>query len=288
MTTALTLSNNQSLDRYLAEVKKYPLLSREEEQALARRFRDYGDVAAAHSLVVSNLRFVVKVAHEYKGYGLKLLDIIQEGNVGLMKAVKKFDPDKGYRLISYAVWWIRAQIHSYILRSWSMVRLGTTQARRKLFFKLRSLKSRMEQDAEGAGVTALELADELGVSEEDVADMDMRLSARDFSLDARISDESAASHLDAMASPDVDQETRLGEAQEQRLLQGTTSQALARLTDRERYIIQRRYLDEEPQTLQEIGETFKVSRERVRQLESRALKKLRQAIEPVTEALAPA
>jgi len=285
MTTSIALRNGE-LDQYVAEVKRYPLLSRDEEQVLARRLRDEGDVAAAHELVVSNLRFVVKVAHEYKGYGLKLLDLVQEGNIGLMKAVKKFDPDKGFRLISYAVWWIRAQINSYIMNSWSMVKLGTTRSRRKLFFKLRSEKSKLEHNARGAGVSTQDLAEALDVSERDVADMNMRLSSRDFSLDAKVSDESSTRHIDVLESDAENQEVLLAEAQETQILETKTHEALESLSDRERYIIQHRYLAEDPQTLQEIGNTFEISRERVRQLESRALKKLRKEIEPTVAALA--
>jgi RNA polymerase sigma-32 factor len=283
MSTGLLLKD-QNLDRYIAEVKSYALLGRDEEAALARRFRDEGDVAAAHELVVSNLRFVVKVAHQYKGYGFKLLDLIQEGNIGLMMAVKKFDPERGYRLISYAVWWIRAQIHSYLMKSWSMVKLGTTLSRRKLFFKLRSTRSKLEQEARGGKISAADLAESLGVSERDVNEMDMRMASRDFSLDAHVGEDTSTSHLDMLESQSANQEELIGEAQERALLHETTHQALENLDEREREIIQRRYLAEEPVTLQQIGDDFGVSRERVRQLESRALKKLRGAVEPVVSA----
>jgi len=177
-----SIAQDSTIDRYVAEINKYPLLTREEEVALAERYRKDGDLEAAHQLVVSNLRFVVKIAHEYRGYSLKLLDLIQEGNIGLMMAVKKFDASKGYRLISYAVWWIRAYIQNFIMRSWSLVKLGTTQAQRKLFFKLRSERERADREAgEGETATTKALAGRLEVAETDVVDMEARLAARDFS-----------------------------------------------------------------------------------------------------------
>lgn len=277
MTTAMTLRTND-LDRYLAEVKRHPVLSRDEELSLAYRYRDRGDLEAAHALVVSNLRFVVKVAHEYRGYGLKLLDLIQEGTVGLMVAVKKFDPDRGYRLISYAVWWIRAHIQEFILKSWSMVKLASTRNKRRLFFKMRSTRSRLEREAQGEGVSSLALANELGVSESDVDTMSVRLAAKDFYLDTRLDDDSGTSHLDQLADLGANVEEQYAEAEEKHLLTGKVMEAMDGLSEREREIITRRILDDEPQTLQEIGDEFNVSRERIRQIESRALKKLRAAV----------
>jgi RNA polymerase sigma-32 factor len=267
----------ENIDRYVAEIQRYPLLTREKEQQLALRYRDHGDIAAAHELVVSNLRFVVKVAHEYKGYGFKLLDLIQEGNVGLMMAVKKFDPDKGYRLISYAVWWIRAQIRSYIVRSWSLVKMGTTFAQRKLFFSLRGEKSRHEQEHKGELASAEELAKALGVEADEVHQMELRLAARDFSLDAQLGEDGGATHLDMVVEAHRSQEDELIESEQQQLLRGRVAEAMETLNEKERYIVENRMLNDEPKTLQEIGDTFQVSRERVRQLESRVLKKLRVA-----------
>jgi RNA polymerase sigma-32 factor len=278
-----------SLDLYMAEVSRHPLLSRPQELQLARRLVDEGDVRAAHGLVVANLRFVVKIAHEYRGYGLKLLDLIQEGNIGLMMAVKKFDPDKGYRLISYAVWWIRAHIKSYIMRSWSLVRMGAGRIQRKLFFKLRSERNRAEQDGAGDGepIDAPAMASRLGVHVDDITEMDLRLACRDYSLDAQLGDTpSAASHLDMLPSSEPNQEDMLGDAQEKRQVQQHVAAAMRTLNDKERYIVEQRLLRDEPQTLQQIGNTFKVSRERVRQLETRVLQKLRKLMAPTAGGLA--
>ncbi|MBI5507627.1 MAG: RNA polymerase factor sigma-32 [Deltaproteobacteria bacterium] len=281
MTTALALHQDSEFRRYVAEVARTPLLSRDEELTLARRLRDEGDVAAAHQLVVSNLRFVVKIAYEYRGYGLRLLDLVQEGNIGLMKAVKKFDPEKGYRLISYAVWWIRAHIHDYIMRSWSLVKLGAGHVRRKLFFKLRSEKSRFEQLAGDPTHDSSDaaLALHLGVSESDLAEMDVRMAARDFSLDAPVAVGADSSHLDAMSEPEPDQEAALGAKEERRLLQGALADAASDLDEKERFVLESRLLADEPATLAEIGDHFGVSRERARQIETRVIGKLRDAMQ---------
>ena len=197
MTKALTLREN-NIDQYIAEIKRYPLLNAEEELALARQYRDDGDITAAHQLVISNLRFVVKIAHEYRHYGMKTLDLIQEGNMGLMMAVKKFDPDRGYRLISYAVWWIRAQIQSFVQRSWSMVKVGMTSARRKLFFKVRSERNRLEQANPELKITAKHLSEALDVRESDVEEMEVYMAGRDYSLDAPLTVDAGVSHLDML------------------------------------------------------------------------------------------
>jgi RNA polymerase sigma-32 factor len=283
MTTALATLDN--IDRYVAEIQRYPLLARNEEVELALRFRDHGDVSAAHRLVVSNLRFVVKIAHEYKGYGLKLLDVIQEGNVGLMMAVKKFDPDKGFRLISYAVWWIRAYIQAFILRSWSLVKLGTTRAQRKLFFRLRSeTEKALKEAGDSTPVTTGDLAERLDVAESEVVDMGRRLAGRDLSLDAAVADGSGKSHLDALESDFEAQDDALARRQEAAMLRDKVAEALETLDERERYIVNNRLMTEEPQTLQEIGDTFQVSRERARQLESRVISKLRKSFGPAATA----
>jgi len=288
MTTAIALRSD-NIDRYVAEISRYPLLTREQEVALAERYRDQGDIAAAHELVVSNLRFVVKVAHQYRGYGLSLVDLIQEGNVGLMMAVKKFDPAKGYRLISYAVWWIRAQIRAFIVRSWSLVKLGTTYAQRKLFFSRRALADVAGTDAEGHDAARDHLAGELGLDAKDVAEMELRMAARDFSLDAPLGEDSRSTHLDVVA--DVHQESQEDAlvSQEQRhLLRGKVAEAMTQLNEKERYIVENRLLQDDPQTLQEIGTRFKVSRERVRQLENRVIKKLRVALDQANAQQVPA
>jgi RNA polymerase sigma-32 factor len=288
MATALAPRNEGQLERYIAEVSQYPLLSREEEQELARAFREENDIAAAHKLVVSNLRFVVKVAYKYKGYGLKLLDLIQEGNIGLMHAVKKFDPDKGYRLISYAVWWIRDRIHSFIMKNWSLVKLGSGKARRRLFFKLRSAKSRAEQDGAGASEARRAIAADLGVTEDEVSEMDVRMAGRDFSLDAPLTADSDVAHVDVLSDGVADQEELVAQRQEQLQLRGAIEDAAGKLDEKERYILEHRLLSEEPETLAEIGEVFGFSRERARQLETRVIKKLRQSLGSLRALPAPA
>ncbi len=278
MTSALVLREN-NIDQYMTAIRKHPLLSRDEEYSLAIAYRDDNDVAAAHRLVTSNLRFVVKIAHEYKNYGFKMHDIIQEGNLGLMLAVKKFDPDKGYRLISYAVWWIRAQIQSYIQRSWSMVKLGLNSARRKLFFKVRSERSQADKDAgPGNKATTAEIADRLGVGEADVIDMEMRMASRDFSLDTKLGDDTSNTYLDTLPASDLSYEEEYGEEQEAEIVRETLNGVMETSNDKECYIIENRLLSEEPESLQAIGDKFGVSRERIRQLESRVMKKLKESI----------
>jgi RNA polymerase sigma-32 factor len=275
MTTALALTHGE-LDRYVAEVSRHPVLSREAELDLARRWRDQQDVTAAHELVVANLRFVVKVAWEYRGYGLKLLDLVQEGNIGLMRAVKKFDPDRGYRLISYAVWWIRAQIHEFIMRSWSLVKLGSGRLKRKLFFKLRSARSRMEQDGVGAAVSSKDIAAQLDVPSDIVSEMELRMAGRDFSLDAPIEGHEDVAHIDALAGHGPDADETIDRARDVKLLRGVIAEARSELDDKERDILEHRLLTDEPETLADIGRRHGVSRERARQIESKLLDKLRE------------
>ncbi len=276
MARADLTGQTQTIDRYVSEINRYSLLSREEEMALAIRYRDMGDLQAAHQLVTANLRFVVKVSHEYRGYGFKLLDLVQEGNIGLMMAVKKFDPDKGYRLISYAVWWIRAYIQNFIIRSWSLVKLGTTQAQRKLFFKLRSEREKADREA-GPGETAdiNELADRLGVDGSDIRDMEMRLAARDFSLDAEIDDGARQSHVDLLKFHGASQESQVGDMEERRFVRDQVGRAMENLNEKERFIVEHRLLSDEPKTLHEIGQNFGISRERARQIEGNVLRKLK-------------
>jgi RNA polymerase sigma-32 factor len=267
---------NQSIDRYVSEINRYALLTREEEVSLAERYQRGGDMQAAHKLVVSNLRFVVKISHEYRGYNLKLLDLIQEGNIGLMMAVKKFEPRKGYRLISYAVWWIRAYIQNFIIRSWSLVKLGTTQAQRKLFFKLRSERDRADREAgQGESAPLKTLARRLRVAEGEVSDMEMRLAARDFSLDAELEPGARQSHLDLVADATVSQEDTLANLEARRLVRGKVHEAMGQLNEKERYIVENRLMTDEPKTLQEIGEYFRISRERARQIEGNVMRKIR-------------
>jgi RNA polymerase sigma-32 factor len=276
---ATSITQDSTIDRYVAEINKYPLLTREQEVALAERYRRDGDLEAAHQLVVSNLRFVVKIAHEYRGYSLKLLDLIQEGNIGLMMAVKKFDAGKGYRLISYAVWWIRAYIQNFIMRSWSLVKLGTTQAQRKLFFKLRSERERADREAgEGETASTEALARRLDVAANDVVDMEARLAARDFSLDVELQDGARQTHIDLLSSEASSQEERVAEMEERQLLRGKVYEAMEHLNEKERYIVENRLMAEEPKTLQEIGQHFQISRERARQIEGNVIRKIRTAL----------
>ena len=283
-------STANSLELYLSEINRFPLLSVEEEQRLARRFASEGDTRSAHRLVTANLRFVVKVAFEYRSYGFRMADLIQEGNIGLMKAVQKFDADKGIRLISYAVWWIRAYIQNYILKSWSLVKLGTTQAQRKLFFSLARTKRELdklssEHGADSDGQDAAKVARKLKVKPSEVREMEQRMDGRDLSLDAPIGEDGGHTHVDFVASPDPGQDDELSGAQEQQLVQGKVGQALARLDRRERYIIEQRVMSERPLTLKELGEHFGFSRERARQLEIRAKEKLRQELQALAIAI---
>lgn len=265
---------SRSQDQYLMEINRFPLLSKEEEYELAMRFRWENDLEAAHRLICSNLRFVVKVAHEYRNYGFRLLDLIQEGNIGLMMAVKKFDPQKGVRLISYAVRWIRAYIQDFIIRSWSLVKLGTTQAQRKLFYKL----GQAERALPYQDFNYEKVAGSLGVTSAELKEMEVRRGDRDLSLDKEIGEEGSVTHLDCLADGRPNQEELIGEHEEKLSTARKVQEALRRLSLRERFIIEKRLLAEKPLTLQEIGDRLHLSRERVRQLEKAALAKSRKSI----------
>jgi len=275
---SLLPAQTTSLHRYLAEISNYPVLSREEEYELAMKYKNDGDLEAARKLVTSNLKFVVSVANEYKNYGFNTMDIIQEGNVGLMRAVKGFDPTKGYRLISYAVWWIRAYMQNYIIKSWSLVKVGTTQAQRKLFYKLRSAKNELAKENLSAE-DYKELAEKLNVSDKAVIEMDQRMGGKDLSLDAEIKSDNDMSHLDFLADTVVNQEDLLTKTQESEMVRNGMEDALETLKDRERYIIEQRVLSDSPKTLEELGTKFNISRERVRQIESAALKKIKTVLQ---------
>jgi len=266
-----------TLDLYIAEINKFALLSADEEFRLSVRLKKYNDMDAAEQLVVSNLRFVVKIAHEYRNYGVKLSDLIQEGNIGLMHAVKKFDPYKGYRLISYAVWWIRAYIQNFIIKSWSLVKIGTTQAQRKLFFKLGQAKKQLETLSEKNPEFA-EIAESLGVKAIELQEMDLRMSNRDLSLDAYVNEDGDTTHIDYLTYEGEDQEMALIKKEEMELVQRNIAGALTKLSEKESYIIKHRVMADDPMTLQEIGDRYKITRERARQIEKQALKKLRLAI----------
>ena len=266
-----------TLDIYISEINRFSILSAEEEFKLAVRLKKFDDIDSAEKLIVSNLRFVVKIAHEYRNYGLKLADLIQEGNIGLMHAVKKFDPYKGYRLISYAVWWIRAYIQNYIIKSWSLVKIGTTQAQRKLFFKLNQAKKRL-QGLSQKNPEFGEIAESLGVRESEIEEMDLRLSNRDLSLDSYINEDGESTHIDFLTYDGEDQEMALIKKQEMDLVKRNIAGALANLNEKETYIIKNRVMTDSPKTLQEIGNKYNITRERARQIEKQALKKLRLAI----------
>ena len=267
----------ETMDLYIADVNKFPILTMDEEFSLAVRLKKYNNIEAAEKLVVSNLRFVVKIAHEYRNYRVKLSDLIQEGNIGLMHAVKKFDPYKGYRLISYAVWWIRAYIQNFLINSWSLVKIGTTQAQRKLFFKLGQAKKKLELLSDKNPEFA-EIAESLGVKTSELQEMDLRMSNRDVSLDAYVSEEGEATHIDYLIYDGEDQEMALIKKEEMELVKRNIAGALTELTEKEGYIIKNRVMADNPMTLQKIGDRYHVTRERARQIENQALKKLRLAI----------
>jgi len=258
---------------YLSQIENYPVLSREEENRLALLYRDHGDEEAGQTLVTSNLRFVIKVAFGYRNYGARLMDLIQEGNLGLMKAVAGFDPDRGYRLISYAIWWIKAYIQNYIIRSWSLVKVGTTQAQRKLFYRITDLPETTDPEDHLANVTRL--AERINVTEDDVIEMAARMKAHDLSLDDLIADGSRDSFADTLPDARPDQEKSLLGLQERKDLQEWVMSALETLNQREKYIVQKRILSEDPVSLKELGKHFGVTRERARQIERSALQKLK-------------
>lgn len=271
-----------SFEHYMAQINQFEPLDRSTEQRLAKRYQHHNDLDAAHRLACANLRFVVKVAYEYQAYGLKMIDLVQEGNVGLMMAIKKFDPDKNIRLISYAVWWIRAYIHNFIINSWSLVKIGTTQARKKLFFKLRQTRQALQQ-LDGASDHQV-IARQLDVTPAEVDEMNVRLSSRDSSLDSKVSPDSNTSHLDILTDESANQEQLLIHRESQMAQQQRIRRAMENLNEREQHIIQRRILDEEVETLQGLADHYQISKERVRQLEKRALEKLKNALSPASSA----
>ena len=274
------ISSQGSLSIYLSEIGRYPLLDAEQEKQLARKYRKTADRTIAQKLVTSNLRFVVKVASEYRTYGLRPADLIQEGNLGLMKAVEKFDPRRGIRLISYAVWWIRAYIQNYILRSWSLVKIGTTQVQRRLFFSLARAKREIERldGPDGSQDRIEELARQLRAKPQEISEMEQRMSGRDLSLDTPVEDDGPP-RMDLVPGSEQPADEKVADAQISKLLVDRVADSMARLDSRERYIIERRVLDEQPVTFKDLGEHFGVSRERARQLELRAKEKLRGILE---------
>lgn len=267
-----------SLTLYLAEIRKFRMLNENEERYHAIKFFEEKDLASAHTLITSNLRFVVKVAAEYRHYGLKLLDLIQEGNIGLMMAVRKFNPYKGARLISYAVWWIRAYVQNYILSAWSLVKIGTTQAQRKLFYGLRKAKAALLK-MPGNDTDVAVVANMLQVSDQDVVEMEQRIKG-DISVDGQIGESDGMTILETIPDERMNQEELLAAYQQEHQLKQQVSKALEGLSEKERYVIEKRVTNEAPLTLQEIADHFSISRERVRQIEERALAKLRQILGP--------
>jgi len=275
------MSPDGGLSRYLSEIRKFPMLAKDEEFMLAKRWQEHQDPEAAHQLVTSHLRLVAKIAMGYRGYGLLIGEVISEGNVGLMQAVKKFDPDKGFRLATYAMWWIRASIQEYILRSWSLVKMGTTAAQKKLFFNLRKAKSEIaalqEGDLRPDQVSVI--ATKLGVLDEEVVSMNRRLSGGDASLNAPLRSDGESEWQDWLVDDQTpSQESVVADTQETNLRMELLQAAMTELTDRERHILTERRLKDEPTTLEELASEYGVSRERVRQIEVRAFEKLQKSM----------
>ena len=270
------LSSEGSLSHYLQQIKKFPMLSEKQEVNLAKKWRDEGDTDAAHTLVTSHLRLVAKIAMGYRGYGLPVTELISEGNIGLMQAVKKYDPDKGFRLATYAMWWIRAAIQEYVLKSWSLVKIGTTAAQKKLFFNLKKLRNRLSDYSEGSlkPHQVKEIANQLNVSEKEVTDMEGRISGNDYSLNAVVSAEGDEEWQEWLVDEDADHEIKIAEQEEVRKRKELLSKAINVLNDREKDIIHYRKLSETPKTLEELSKEYKISRERIRQIEERAFQKL--------------
>jgi RNA polymerase sigma-32 factor len=275
-----SISGEGNLTRYLQEIRKFPMLEPNEEYMLAKRWKEAQDSDAAHRLVTSHLRLVAKIAMGYRGYGLPLSELISEGNVGMMQAVKRFDPDRGFRLATYAMWWIRAAIQEYILHSWSLVKMGTTAAQKKLFFNLRKLKGQLQAVEEGdlSPENLKKIATELDVPEADVISMNRRLASPDHSLNAPLRADSEGEWQDWLVDESESQETMLGERQELGLRRDLLVKAMGHLNERERDILTHRRLREQPTTLEDLSQKYGISRERVRQIEVRAFEKLQKAI----------
>ena len=274
------LTPESSLSGYLREIRKFPMLEPEQEFRLAKSWREDGDVDAAHELVTSHLRLVAKIAMGYRGYGLPLAELISEGNVGLMQAVKRFDPDKGFRLATYAMWWIRAAIQEYILHSWSLVKMGTTAAQKKLFFNLRKLKGQLQviEDGDLHPDTVTKIAKRLDVPEQDVVSMNRRLASPDHSLNAPLQIDGDGEWQDWLVDESDNQEETLGDREELESRRALLSHAMEALNERERHILVERRLSESPKTLEDLSQEYGISRERVRQIEVRAFEKLQKSV----------
>jgi RNA polymerase sigma-32 factor len=280
------LSGEQSLNRYLAEIRKFPVLTAEQEYMLAKRYQEHEDPEAAAQLVSSHLRLVAKIAMGYRGYGLPVADLISEGNVGLMQGVKKFEPDRGFRLATYAMWWIKASIQEYILRSWSLVKMGTTAAQKKLFFNLRRMKKNLDayEDSDLRPDDLAKIATDLGVPEQEVINMNRRMMmGGDGSLNTpmRSGEEGSGEWQDWLADDRPLQDETVAEAEESQMRMAMLSEAMNSLNERERHILTERRLTERPQTLEELSQAYDVSRERIRQIEVRAFEKLQKAMQRI-------
>ncbi len=279
--TMPALGGEAGLNRYLSEIRKFPLLTPEQEFMLAKRYQEHQDQDAAAQLVTSHLRLVAKIAMGYRGYGLPVSELISEGNIGLMQGVKKFDPDRGFRLATYAMWWIRASIQEFILRSWSLVKLGTTAAQKKLFFNLRRMKNNLAafEDGDLTPETLTKIATDLGVSEDDVISMNRRMAmGGDTSLNVPMREDGDGQWQDMLQDNGALQDERVAEAQEQSQRHELLGEAMARLNERERDILTQRRLVDDPKTLEDLSHIYNVSRERIRQIEVRAFEKLQKAI----------
>ena len=274
------LTGEGGLSLYLAQIKKFPMLDAEEEYMLAKNWKDRGNLKSAHKLVTSHLRLVAKIAMGYRGYGLPVSELISEGNIGLMQAVKKFDPDKGFRLATYAMWWIKAGIQEYVLRSWSLVKMGTTAAQKKLFFNLKKIKKQIAPSQEGdlKKEQVNEISKRLGVKSNEVISMNRRMMGQEKSLNDPIKSDEKGEWQDWIVDDNLDQELYISQKQELDEKKGLLQDAIKILNDRERKIIQERKLSEEPKTLDELSKKYKISRERIRQIETKAFEKLQKAM----------
>ena len=279
-----TISNEGGLARYLQEIRRFPMLTQKEEFTLAKQWTAHGDVEAAHKLVTSHLRLVAKIAMGYRGYGLPVNELISEGNIGMMQAVKRFDPDRGFRLATYAMWWIRAAIQEYILHSWSLVKIGTTAAQKKLFFNLRKIKGQIQEidDGDLHPDTVTEIANRLDVPEYEVVNMNRRLAAPDHSLNAPLKIDGDGEWQDWLEDTTPNQETKLAESEELTVRREMLGTAMKDLSDREQYILTQRRLMEDPMPLEELSQIYGISRERVRQIEVRAFEKIQEAMNSQT------
>ena len=279
------LSSEGNLSIYLQEIKKFPILTAEEEYMLAKRYKEHGDTEAAHKLVTSHLRLVAKIAMGYRGYGLPVTDLISEGNVGIMQAVKKFDPERGFRLATYAMWWIRAQIQEYVLHSWSLVKIGTTAAQKKLFFNLKKLKNQLSSIDAGSlsPENAREIASRLNVKEAEVLDMDNRLFSGDQSLNVQVGEEGDIEWQDMLIDSNDTQDNIIANSNELSFRKKIFKQALKVLNAREKEIISLRKLKDKPVKLEELSKKFNISRERVRQIEEKAFEKLQKQVSVITQ-----